>query len=293
MKVSGRILKGVGGLYTVLLEDGRTLACKARGVFRKDGIKPLTGDFVEVDTQAQTIVTIKKRTNFLLRPPIANIDKLFVVAAGVSPSPNLLVIDRLLACACFQKIEPVILFSKSDLSDVADYAAIYRRAGFLSFAFSSVTGEGIDAFLPLFANSVCALTGNSGAGKSSLLNRIAPQLQLETGEISKKLGRGRHTTRSVELFPLFGGFIADTPGFSALELEIGSGITKYNLADYFPDFSPYAAHCRFAGCSHTVEKGCAVLQALADGKIEPTRHASYAAMYEECKAIPDWINKKN
>ena len=291
MKVAGRILKGVGGLYTVLTDQGTVLPCKARGIFRKEGVKPLAGDFVTVDAAEQTIVEIQKRRNSLLRPPIANLDKLFIVAAGVSPPPSYAVIDRLLVSACFQHIEPVILFSKADLVDVSEYVGVYRRAGFHSFSFSSVTGEGIDSFLPLFENSVSVLTGNSGAGKSTLLNRLAPQLSLQTGEISKKLGRGKHTTRSVELFPLFGGFIADTPGFSALDLEIGRGITKNNLAECFPDFLPYVDRCRFTGCSHTVEKGCAVLAALAEGKIEKTRHADYVAMYDELKAIPDWMNK--
>lgn len=290
MKQFGRIMKGVGGLYTVLTDDGTVLQGKARGLFRKDGIKPLAGDLVTVSVEQDsvTIVEIHPRKNMLLRPPVANIDKLVIISAAVSPAPSLSVIDRLTALAAYRRIEPVVVFSKCDLQDVSEYVQIYRRAGFASFAFSSVTGEGVSQFLPLFSHAVCALTGNTGAGKTSLLNRLSPDLALDTGEISKKLGRGRHTTRCVELFPLFDGYIADTPGFSALDFESGDLIAKEELASCFPDFDAYTPACRFTGCSHSVEKGCAVLEAVRDGKIEPTRHASYVNMYNEVKDIPPW-----
>lgn len=290
MEYFGRIMKGVGGLYTVRTDEGMLLQCRARGLFRKDGVKPLAGDWVTVSASqdSATIVQIHPRKNMLLRPPIANIDRLVIISGAVSPSPSLSVIDRLTALATYRRIEPVVVFSKCDLLDVSDYVQIYRRAGFVSFAFSSVTGEGVSRFLPLFSHAVCALTGNTGAGKTSLLNRLSPDLALDTGEISKKLGRGRHTTRCVELFPLFDGYIADTPGFSALDFENGDLIAKDELASCFPDFDTYTPDCRFTGCSHTVEKGCAVLQAVRDGKIEPSRHASYVTMYSEVKDIPQW-----
>ena len=290
MEQFGRIMKGVGGLYTVQTEEGAVLSCKARGLFRKAGIKPLAGDWVSVtcEQDSATIVQIHPRKNMLHRPPVANIDRLVIVSGAVSPTPSLSVIDRLTSLAVYHQIEPVVVFSKCDLADVSSYVKLYRHAGFTSFGFSSVTGEGVSQFLPLFTQSICALTGNTGAGKTSLLNRLAPELALDTGEISKKLGRGRHTTRVVELFPLFDGYIADTPGFSALDFENGDLIPKEELASCFPDFDIYTPGCRFTGCSHTVEKGCAVLEAVRSGNIEPTRHASYVNQYNEVKDISQW-----
>ncbi len=287
--VEGRIVKGVGGLYTVETAEGK-YACKARGVFRKDGIRPLVGDrvVIAVEELSATVTEILDRKNSLNRPPVANIDKLVIISAAVSPAPSTLIIDRLTAAGENHGIEPIVTFSKCDVEDVSRYVDIYRAAGFRSFAFSSVTGEGIDAFKTVFSDGVCVLTGNSGAGKSTLLNLLDPSLRLETGDVSRKLGRGRHTTRAVELFRVGGAYIADTPGFSSLDMEDGEFISKYDLPLCFPDFAEYRDRCRFTGCSHTTEKGCAVLTALAEGRIQPTRHESYVAMYNEAKAVPDW-----
>lgn len=291
--LSGTIVKGVGGLYTVETQEGR-FACKARGVFRKEGVRPLPGDRVriEVDDLSAVISQIEDRVNQLNRPPVANIDKLVIISGAAVPSPNTLIIDRLTAAGEKHGVEPIVVFSKSDLADMSELVRIYRAAGFRSFAFSSVTGEGLEGFDEVFDGGLCVLTGNSGVGKSTLLNKIAPDLALETGDVSKKLGRGRHTTRAVELFRVGGAYVADTPGFSSLDMEGGEFINKYELADCFRDLSAYRDGCRFTGCSHTTEKGCAVLRALAEGKIEPTRHESYLAMYREAKAVPDWKMKQ-
>ena len=287
--LEGLIVKGVGGPYTVETAEG-TFVCKARGVFRKDGIRPIVGDRVAVTVEelSSTVSEIFERRNYLNRPPVANIDKLVIVSGAVSPAPSTLIIDRLTASSEKYGIEPIIAFSKCDVADVSRFVDIYRAAGFRSFAFSSVTGEGIGEFKSVFDGGVCVLTGNSGAGKSTLLNVLEPSLALETGDVSKKLGRGRHTTRAVELFHVGGGYIADTPGFSSLDMEEGGFISKYDLALCFPDFAEYRDRCGFTGCSHTAEKGCAVLEALAEGKIQPTRHESYVTMYNEAKAVPDW-----
>ena len=218
---NGIIMKATAGFYYVKGPGGNIMECRARGVFRKQKITPLVGDKVTVtfDGESGTVTEIYKRKNFLLRPPVANIDKLIIVASVDEPKPNLYIIDKLTAQAYNQEITPVVVFSKADLGDFEKYAEIYNNAGIKSFGVSSKTGQGIDEFKKIFENSLCALTGNTGVGKSSILNSLAPELSLATAHISSKLGRGRHTTRTVELYELFGGLIADTPGFSALEFE--------------------------------------------------------------------------
>lgn len=291
--VEGRILKGTGGLYAVETPEG-IFSCKARGIFRKDGRKPLAGDLVSVETDGQTssIVQIADRRNYLNRPPVANVNSLVILSAAASPAPNLLLIDRMTSIAIHRNIQPIPVFSKCDIQDMHEFVEIYKDSGFLSFAFSSKTGEGIENFEKIFGHGVCVLTGNSGVGKSTLLNRLYPSLALETGEISRKLGRGRHTTRMVELYPIDDGYIADTPGFSSLDFESGGWISKYELAECFPDFAPFRDQCRFTGCSHTVEKGCAVIQAVKEGKILPSRHENYKKLYAEVNVL-DWqANKK-
>ncbi len=292
-RLEGIIIKGVGGLYSVETPAG-VIACKARGIFRKDGVKPLVGDRVEVtvDGTGSAVSKIFERKNALNRPPVANIDRLVIISGAVSPAPGTLIIDRLTAACEKNGIEPVVAFSKCDLADVSRFAEIYRKAGFRSFVYSAVTGEGLDAFADVFDGGVSALTGNSGAGKSTLMNVLFPELQLETGDVSKKLGRGRHTTRAVELFRVGNGYIADTPGFSSLDLDGSGFIRRTELAECFSDFAPYRDRCRFTGCSHTAEKGCEVLRAVADGEICQSRHESYKLMYEEAKAVPDWMLDK-
>lgn len=288
------ILKGIGGFYYVSDSQGTVYECKARGVFRKEHITPLAGDRVSIETDGSTatVTQIYERRNFLTRPPIANIDMLIITASVAEPKPNLTVIDRLTAQAVDAGIEPVVVFSKSDLADAEEYVDIYNKCGILSFAVSSKTGEGAQRFKELFDGRVCALTGNTGVGKSSMLNCIQPQLELETSHISKKLGRGRHTTRSVELFRLFGGYIADTPGFSALDFENTKLILKEDLPYCFPEFKDFIGECKFVSCAHVNDKGCAVVQAVRDGIIPPSRHESYCIMYDEVKSYKPWQDKQ-
>ncbi|HIS69668.1 MAG TPA: ribosome small subunit-dependent GTPase A [Candidatus Gallacutalibacter stercoravium] len=290
----GIILKGVGGSYHVGTA-GALLVCTARGLFRKDNKKPLPGDRVKILTdgkETHTIVEILPRKNELVRPPVANVDQLVVVTSLCDPQPNALVIDKMLALAVKNHIRPIVVFSKVDLQDGAWWFHVYQQAGFCVIPFSSVTGEGVDAVRQLLQGGITVFTGNSGVGKSSLLNCVVPQLRLETGDISKKLGRGRHTTRKVELFALEqGGYVADTPGFSLLDLERCGQIRKEELADCFTEFAPYIGKCRFSSCAHLREKGCAVLEAVQRGEISESRHRSYVAMYDEVKDWKEWEHK--
>lgn len=285
------IMKSTAGFYYVRTPSGETVECRARGVFRKEKISPLVGDRVTIDASGGkgTVTDILERKNFLVRPPVANIDKLVIISSVVQPQPNLFIIDRLTALAEDKGIEPVVVFSKCDLADASDYVDIYLSSGIASFAVSSKTGEGADSFARIFESSVCALTGNSGVGKSSALNMIEPSLRIATADISDKLGRGRHTTRTVELYEICGGFIADTPGFSSLDFENGERIVKENLQFCFPEFEKYIGSCKFVSCAHTGEKGCAVGDAAERGEIQKSRLDSYRMMYGEVKDFKDWM----
>ena len=291
---NGRIIKGIGGFYYVETEE-QLYSCKARGVFRKKGITPLAGDLVEIrlgEDGTGYVEEILPRKNFLTRPPVANIDQLIVVTSVCDPSPNTLLIDEAIAAAEDKEIEPVVVVSKTDLESGEWLRDIYEKAGIPFFAVSSVTDEGIEAVKSLLKGKVTAFTGNSGVGKSSLLNRIDPRLALETGEISQKLGRGRHTTRKVELLKLGDDtYVADTPGFSSISLEQCDLVRKENLQFCFREFEPYRNQCKFPSCSHTCEKGCAVLQAVQEGEIHLSCHTSYVAMYNEVKDLKEWEMK--
>ncbi len=287
-------MKSTAGFYYVRSDDGKIIECKARGVFRKQKLTPLVGDSVTIETDGVTgtVTEIAERKNFLQRPPVANLDKLIVISSVREPSPNLPIIDKMTAIAVDKGITPVVVFSKSDLDDASEYVDIYRRAGIESFAVSAKTGKGTEKFSSIFKDSVCVLTGNTGVGKSSVLNCIAPHLDLATSHISNKLGRGRHTTRTVELYELCGGFIADTPGFSSLDFENVDIILKENLQFCFPEFEDYINTCKFVSCAHIGEKGCSICQAVSDGKIPATRHESYRMMYDEVKDYREWENKQ-
>lgn len=287
----GLLLKDVGGRYTVRTGSGELVECRARGLFRLEKISPLAGDQVELtweETGEAVISAILPRKNTLVRPPLANLDKLFLVVSLKDPAPNTLVIDKLTAIAEKKGIEPVLVLNKIDLEDPTELQDAYRKAGFAVYTVCGKTGEGIEPLRAQLAGGICAFTGNTGAGKSSLLNRIAPELALATGEISKKLGRGRHTTRTVELFPLAGGYTADTPGFSSVDLGRYEVILKEELAGCFREFAPHQERCRFAGCLHVGELGCAVAKAVEDGEIPPSRYRSYRALYEEVKDLKEW-----
>lgn len=289
--LNGILLKGIGGFYSVEAADA-VYVCKARGVFRKKRITPLCGDRVQITVSGgdaeNTIDEIFPRKNELRRPPVANIDNLIIVVSTTAPRPNTLVMDKLIALAEQKSIEPVVVFTKIDLASAEELLAIYRKAGISCFAVSNQTGEGVDGVRDVLRGKISAFTGNSGVGKTSLLNRIAPDLQRETGEISDKLGRGRHTTRQAELFSVCGGYVVDTPGFSSLDFERADAIRKEELAECFREFRPYLGDCKFSTCSHTCDKGCAVLAAVECGEISASRHNSYTALYNTVKDWKEW-----
>lgn len=292
--VDGIIIKGIGGFYYVEAA-GEMYECKARGVFRKSGIKPLAGDRVTIsinENAENTIDEIHERKSLLQRPPVANVDKLFIVSSVCEPKPVLLIIDRLTALATVKGIEPIVVFTKNDLDSADEYIGIYRKAGIKAYSVSCVTGEGVDAVKKELENHISAFCGNSGVGKSSLLNVIDPELALKTGEISDKLGRGRHTTRHSELFKVEGGYVADTPGFSSFETDETELILKEDLPYAFAEFEEYIGQCKFSTCLHTVDKGCRIIQAVEDGDIPKSRHESYCSMMEQAKNIKEWELKK-
>ena len=293
--VTGKIVKATGGFYYVRAWDGAMRACRARGLFRKAGVTPLVGDNVWVrpgEEDTGTVAEILPRKNAIVRPPLSNLDRMVVVLSVTDPAPNLFVTDKFLALLEHNQIEPVIVVTKSDLEDASALAGLYKGAGFSLYMASGKTGEGVKPLMDALAEGLSAFSGNSGVGKSSLLNAIDPDFAIQVGETSKKLGRGRHTTRHVELYQLQnGGLVADTPGFSSIDLAEMGGIDKLELADCFREFAPYTGACRFRDCTHTCEKGCAVLAAVESGKIDPRRHGSYTQLYDEVKDIKPWESK--
>lgn len=290
----GLLLQGISGFYYVEADD-TVYECKVRGAFRKTKQKPLAGDRVSIQLEdgGVTITEIAERKNSLIRPPIANIDQLFIISSVCDPAPNLLVLDKMIAVAEDKQIEPVVVFSKTDLRDYADYAAIYEKAGVPVIAVSLETEAGLGQIRSRLTGRISAFAGNTGVGKSTLLNRISGKFQRETGEISQKLGRGRHTTRSVELLKLeSGGYVADTPGFSTVDIERYDMVKKEHLQFAFREFQPYLNQCKFQSCAHIGEKGCAVCEAVKTGEIAISRHESYVAMYNEVKDIKEWQTNK-
>lgn len=291
--LSGIIIKSTGGFYYVEVADV-VYECKARGIFRKKNNSPRVGDIVNIsvpDDGYCSIDEIHPRKNSLKRPPLANIDILVIVVSTVEPSPNYLVIDKMTAAAVDNEIEPVVVVSKSDLKPGEELLSVYNKAGIKAFSYSADYKASIDAVKDYLKGKVSAFTGNSGVGKSTLLNALYPELELETGEISEKLGRGRHTTRTVELFKIGDGYVADTPGFSTVDLERYNMIDKENIMFCFPEFKEYLTSCQFTSCSHTCEKGCEIIKAVNEGKISESRHQSYVAMYNEVKDIKQWQKK--
>lgn len=291
--MTGVLTKAISGFYYVSC-DGRLYECKARGNFRKAGVSPVVGDGVEfspTDNTHGVIENINQRKNFLTRPLVANIDKLFIVSAYKTPSPDTLMIDRLTALAIYNNIEPIIVFNKADMGDFDELYAVYKKSGFKTFVVSAKNNLGLQQLYKEISGSICAFSGNSGVGKSSILNALFPDLKLKTGEVSEKLGRGKHTTRHTQLFETENGFVVDTPGFSSIETNADLYSFKMSLADCFPDFSDYIGNCRFSSCTHTNEKGCAVIDAVNSGKIEKTRHQSYVTLLSELKNVTQWNNR--
>ena len=283
----GRIVKALSGFYDVDLGGGRIVTCKARGRLRKEGTTPLVGDQALVENAM--VQEILPRRNWFVRPAVANLDLLVLLASEVIPVTEPFLVDRITAIAGSQGVEVVIVVNKTDLSGEGELARVYRRAGYRVVCTSAVTGQGIEELRAMIAGKVVALSGNSGVGKSSILNRLAPSLCLPTGEVSDKLGRGRHTTRHIQLFSLPDGtYVADTPGFSSFDTEQMEVILKENLQYAFTDFAPFLGRCQFHDCAHLREPGCAVTEALARGEIEPSRYESYRRLYEIARDRKAW-----
>ena len=322
-KAKGRIIKGVGGLYSVLITDsdekttiGKVIPCRARGSFRHSNISPLVGDVVELAVGERLLKAIEKesvdkknsgdamisaiidRKSALIRPPLANLDYMFISMASASPTPILSTVDKLISIAEFNKIEPVIVIGKSELSrsSASEIAELYKKAGFTVFTVSVYENEGIEelsCFIKANLNDkIAAFAGASGVGKSSLMNKLFPGLTLDTGEISQKIERGKNTTRHVELFSFQCdgglGYIADTPGFSMLDFEHFDFFKKDDLPLTMREFDDYIGLCKYTKCSHTKEDGCAILEAVKKGDISVSRHKSFVEMYEVLKLKPDW-----
>ncbi len=293
MNMDGVIVKAVSSFYYTACND-KIYECKARGNFRKAEVSPVVGDRVLITPTAPdkgVVEKIYERKNLLKRPLIANIDKIFIVSSYKTPAPDTLMIDRMAAIAEFEDIQPVIVFNKSDMGDFSQFFEIYRKAGLKTYTVSAKNGEGIAELKKETENCISAFAGNSGVGKSSILNAIFGELSLKTGEVSEKLGRGRHTTRHTQLFRFDNSLVADTPGFAALEFCNKTELKK-NLAFCFPDFADYIQGCKFANCTHTGEPGCRLVSAVKDGNVEQSRYNSYLALYSEIKDSAEWKERR-
>ena len=288
--MTGRILRSISGEFDVQTPSG-IITCRGRGRLRRGADIPLTGDMVQITVEKGRgmVEKILPRKNHFIRPAVANVDILVVFAANVNPVPKPFQIDRVAAIAGDQEVPVGICVNKCDLDPAQDLARIYRNAGFSVIQTSAETGDGVEELRALLHGKLAAFTGNSGGGKSSILNRLCPDLQLATGEVSDKLGRGRHTTRHVQLYKLDEEtYVADTPGFSSFDTDQMDVILKENLQFAFPDFGPYIGTCQFHDCSHRKEPGCAVRAALENGELEPTRYDSYLRLYEKSSQYNEW-----
>ena len=294
--MEGIILKGLSGFYYVDGGDGRLIACRGRGKFRHQKLTPLVGDrvvFTPLEGDSGILEEILPRKNQFRRPAVANIDQLVVIASGAVPVTDPFLIDRVVSIAEGRECEPVICINKCDLDAAEELYRTYRRAGFTTLRVSAETGEGIDRLAAVISGKVSAFTGNSGVGKSSILNALEPGFRLQVGEVSEKLGRGRHTTRHVELYRLSSGaIVADTPGFSSFDTEEMELRPPEELQHTFREFAPYLDRCRFTGCAHIKEKGCAVLAAVKAGEISQSRHDSYVRLYQQAKEVPEWQRRE-
>lgn len=290
--IRGRIEKALSGFYYVNT-GAETLQCRARGKFRREGLSPLVGDWVQVRELGGGegfVEAVEPRRNAFDRPAAANIDQLVIIASAALPVTDPYLIDRISAIAALKDCRVLLCLNKCDLDPAEELYGIYSGSAIRVLRVSAVTAQGIDELRRELAGKLSAFTGNSGVGKSSILNALDPRFSLAVGEVSKALGRGRHTTRHVEFFPVAGGLIADTPGFSAFDAEKGGGepLDKDTLAETFREFRPYLGQCRFVGCAHVKEAGCAVLEAVKAGKISPSRHRSYVRLYDLAKANQSW-----
>jgi len=288
--ITGRIVRSISGFYDVQTPEG-LVTCRARGILRRAGSTPLTGDVVQIsrDGEKGMVEKLMPRKNSFVRPAVANVDALVIFAANVNPVTEPFLIDRVAAIAGDQEVPVYLCVNKCDLDPAEELVRIYERAGFPVIRTSAETGEGVAQLRQLLQGKLTAFTGNSGVGKSSILNRLCPQLNLATGEVSEKLGRGRHTTRHVELFSLDEEtYVVDTPGFSSFDTDQMEVILKENLQYAFPDFGPYIGQCRFDDCSHRKEPDCAVRSAVEAGQIEKSRYDSYLRLYESYSQVKLW-----
>ena len=293
--IEGRIVKALSGYYYVQTDEG-LVTCRARGRFRLDGTSPLVGDRVRLELARDKTGSVREilpRRNWFIRPAVANIDRMVMVAAAVNPVTDPFLVDRVSALAAFHDCDFLLCVNKTDMDPGDRLYEIYRASGVPVLRTSAETGEGMEELRELLSGQTCAFTGNSGVGKTSLLNRLDPTLMLRTGEVSESLGRGRHTTRHVELFALpFGGYIADTPGFGSFDVEQMESIRPAQLQHCFPEFAPWLGRCRFADCTHRKEPGCAVRGALEAGEIQPSRYDSYVRLWEQANRVKDWERKE-
>lgn len=290
--MTGTIIKALSGFYYVDVgAEQEPITCRGRGKLRHQKITPLVGDHVAITvTEDGTgmVDEVLPRSNQFQRPMVANMDQLVILASGAIPITDPFLIDRMVSLAEYKGCQPIICFNKCDLEPATQLVELYQKAGFQSFAISAQTGEGLEQLLGVLDGKISAFTGNSGVGKSSVLNALCPQFGLKVGQVSEKLGRGRHTTRHVELFRVGGGLVADTPGFSAFDVEQMELIPKEELANTFREFRPYLEQCRFVGCAHVKERGCAVREAVDNGAIAPSRYQSYVRLYDQVKSRPQW-----
>ena len=288
--LQGIILQSVGGFYYVEAAD-TVYTCRGRGALRRQKQTPVAGDRVIISVDEDNtgaLEEVLERRNSLVRPPVANVDLLVLVASVCQPKTNTLVLDKMIAVAEKKNITPIIVINKSDLGDPAELERIYHSTGLECFTVSATDPDSLAPLRERLAGQISVFAGNSGVGKSSILNAIDPTLQLSTGEISQKLGRGRHTTRTATLYHLADGFLVDTPGFSSLDLELVEPIYKEDLPFCFREFEQYEGTCRFAGCAHYKEPGCSVRRAVEQGEIASSRYDSYVTMYEAVKDIKEW-----
>lgn len=292
-KQRGRIIRSLSGFYDVQLPEG-VVTCRGRGILRKEQITPLTGDLVEITLEGGKgmVETVLPRSNSFIRPAVANVDALVLFAANVNPVTEPFLIDRVAAIAGDQNVPCILCVNKSDLDPAEQLQEIYRKAGFPVICTSAKTGQGIEKLRQALKGKLTAFTGNSGVGKSSILNCLCPELTLATGEVSEKLGRGRHTTRHVELYCLGDDtYVMDTPGFSSFDTDQMDVILKENLQYSFPDFAPCLGRCQFADCTHRSEPGCAVRARVEAGQISVSRYDSYLRLYEKSAQIKQWERK--
>lgn len=296
--MTGKIIKLLSGVYTVETSDGEYL-CRAKGSFRKSGVSPVPGDMVEILSMPDhtgRIEEILPRRNYMIRPNVSNVDAICYVSSFSLPTPFPYTIDKMLVIAKNQGIKPILVFNKIDLPDedgVSELAALYAKLGYSVHTVSASAGIGIDRLREELSNKTVVFAGNTGVGKSSILNVLYPELSLETGEISERLGRGRHTTRHIELFAVNGGYIADTPGFGALELD-GYTVDKQALSDYFEEFAAFSEQCAYLNCAHIDERQCGIREAVSAGAIAESRYSSYRQIYQFLKeAESPWDKKRN